>query len=57
MPTEDFNIEDHIRILEARLAYLEKELTLIFKEYNSKLPSDPRQSRLPLNPNFMHTIV
>jgi len=39
MPTEDFTIEDRIRVLETRLAYLEKELTLILKEYNSKPPS------------------
>jgi len=57
MPTEDFTLSERIRVLEARLAYLEKELTLILKEYNSKLPSDPRQSKLPLNPNFIHTTV
>ena len=57
MPTDDFTIEDKIRVLEARLAYLEKELTLILKEYNSKLPSNPHQSKLPFNPNFVHTIV
>ena len=53
----DFGIKDRIQLIEARLAYLEKELTLILKEYNSKIPSDPRQSKLPLNPNFMHTTV
>ena len=57
MPTEDFTIEDRLRLIEARLTYLEKELTLILKEYNSKLPSNPRQSKLPFNPNFIHTIV